>query len=100
MAAVAQEAGKHEFRSIAELDAYYRQQADELDRRKLLDMAALAGRLTDMEAETAYRAVFDMAVARGFFNAAEPAARAYLSREEEPASVPGTGGNDLADRPG
>ena len=87
MAAVAQEAGKAEFRSLAELDAYYRQQADELDRRKLLDMAALAGRLTGMDAETAYRAVFDMAVARGFFNAAEPAARAYLAREEgEPQS--------------
>jgi len=82
VAAVAQEVGKPEFRSLAELDAHYRQQADELDRRKLLDMAALAGRLTGMEAEEAYRAVFDVAVARGFFNAAEPAARAYLSREE------------------
>ncbi len=82
VAAVAQEVGKPEFRSLAELDAYYRQQADELDRRKLLDMAALAGRLTGMDAESAYRAVFDAAVARGFFNAAEPAAQAYLSREE------------------
>ena len=80
--AVAQEVGKPEFRSLAELDAYYRQQTDELDHRKLLDMAALAGRLTGMEAEAAYRAVFDAAVARGFFNAAEPAAHAYLAREE------------------
>jgi peroxiredoxin len=82
VAAVAQEAGKPEFRSLAELDAHYRQQAEELDRRKLLDMAALAGRSNGMEAEMAYRAVFDLAVDRGFFNAAEPAARAYLSREE------------------
>ena len=82
MAAAAQEAGKVEFRSLADLDAHYRQQADELDRHKLVDMAALAGRLTGMDAETAYRAVFDMAVARGFFNTAEPAARAYLAREE------------------
>ena len=82
MAVVAQEVGKPEFRSLAELDAHYRQQADELDRRKLLDMAALAGRSIGMEAEAAYRAVFDMAVARGFFSTAEPAARAYLSREE------------------
>ena len=84
VAAVAQEVGKPEFHSLAELDAHYRQQADELDRRKLLDMAALAGRLTGMEAEEAYRAVFDMAVARSLFNAAEPAARAYLSREGGP----------------
>ena len=87
VAAVAQEAGKPQFRSLAELDAHYRQQAEELDRRRLLDMAALAGRLADMEAEMAYRAVFDMAVARGFFNTAEPAARAYLLCEEgEPQS--------------
>lgn len=82
VAVLAQEVGKPEFRSLAELDAHYRQQADELNRRKLLDMAALAGRLTGMEAEEAYRAVFDVAVARGFFNTAEPAACAYLSREE------------------
>jgi thiol-disulfide isomerase/thioredoxin len=82
MAVVAQEGGKPEFRSLAELDAYYRRQTDELDRHKLLDMAALAGRLTGMEAETAYRLVFDVAVARGFFKTAGPAARAYLSREE------------------
>ncbi len=82
VAAVAQEVGKPEFRSLAELDAYYRQKADELDRRKLHDMGALAGRLTGMEGESAYRAVFDLAVAREFFNTAEPAARAYLSREE------------------
>ncbi len=82
LAGRAQEVGKPEFRSLAELDAHYRQQAEELDRRKLLDMAALAGRLTGMEAETVYRAVFDMAVARGFFNTAEQAARVYLAREE------------------
>src|SRR4051794_18455557 len=72
MEVVAQEVGKPEFRSLAELDAYYRQQADGLERRKLVDMAALAGRSIGMEAEVAYRAVFDVAVARGFFSTAEP----------------------------
>jgi hypothetical protein len=84
VAAVAQEVGKPQFRSIAELDAHYRQQAEELERRKLLDLAALAGRSSGIEAETAYRVVFDLAVARGFFSAAEPAARAYLSRDGGP----------------
>jgi thiol-disulfide isomerase/thioredoxin len=82
--AVAQEVKKSEFHSLAELDAHYMKQAEELDRRKLLDMAALAGRLTGEAAEEAYRAVFDMAVARSLFNAAEPAAHAYLSREGGP----------------
>jgi peroxiredoxin len=81
-AVAAQEAGKPEFHSLAELDAHYRKQVDDLERRRLLDMAALAGRLTGMDAETAYRAVFDVAVARGLFSAAEPAARAYSAREE------------------
>jgi peroxiredoxin len=84
VAAVAQEVGKPEFRSLAELDAHYRQEADKLDRRKLLDMAALAGRMTGIESEEAYRAVFDMTVDRGFFSVAEPAARAYLAREGGP----------------
>jgi thiol-disulfide isomerase/thioredoxin len=84
VAALAQEGGKAEFRSMAELDAHYRKQAEELDRRRLLDMAALAGRLTDTEAEAAYRAVFDMAVARGLFSEAESAARTYLGREGGP----------------
>ena len=82
VAAGAQEVNKPEFRSLADLDAHYRQQTDALDRRKLLDMAVLAGRSTGMDSEAAYRAVFDMAIAREFFNTAEPAARAYLSREE------------------
>jgi peroxiredoxin len=84
VAAAAQEVGKPAFHSLAELDAHYQKLADELDRRRLLEMAALAGRLTEMEAEVAYRAVFDMAVARNLFNAAEPAARAYLSRDIGP----------------
>jgi hypothetical protein len=47
-------------------------------------MTALAARLADMEAEAAYRAVFDMALARGLWSEAEPAARAYLAREGGP----------------
>jgi peroxiredoxin len=81
VAAAAQEGGKPGFRSLAELDAHYQRLADDLERRRLLDLAALAGRLTGTEAEVAYRAVFDMAVARNLFDSAEPAARAYLARE-------------------
>ena len=93
------EAGKPEFHSLAEVDAHYRQQANELDRRKLLDMAAVAGRMTGMEAEDAYRAVFDMAVARSLFNAAEPTAHP-LCLVKGPATVTCSRGDDLADRPG
>jgi thiol-disulfide isomerase/thioredoxin len=69
------------FHSLSELNAYYKKQADELDRRKLLDLAALAARSKGAEAETAFRGAFDLAVAKGLYGAAEPAAREYLTRE-------------------
>ncbi len=79
MAAIAQDAGKPVFHSLAELDAHYKQRASELDRSKVLDLADLAERSAGLEAEAAYREVFDLAITRGFFKSAEPAARAYLS---------------------
>jgi peroxiredoxin len=68
------------FRSLAELNATYKQQAAELDRRKLADLAALAESSKGPDAEAAYRALFDLAVARGLYESAEPVARAYVAR--------------------
>ncbi len=75
------------YRTLAELDASYERQATELERRKLADLVALAGRASGLESERAYRAALDLAVARGFYREAEPAARAYMRREHgEPES--------------
>jgi thiol-disulfide isomerase/thioredoxin len=68
------------FQSLAELNAAYKQQATDLDRRKLVDLAALAERSKGPDAEGAYRELFDLAVARNLYDAAEPAARAYLAQ--------------------
>jgi len=70
------------YSSLADLEASYERQSAELERRKLADLAALAGRLNGIEAESAFRAVFDLAVARGLYAEAEPSARAYLAREK------------------
>jgi thiol-disulfide isomerase/thioredoxin len=74
--------GGQGFSSVAEVESAYARQSAELDRKKLADLAALAGRQSGIEAERAYRAAFDLAVARGLYREAEPAARAYLSKEQ------------------
>jgi thiol-disulfide isomerase/thioredoxin len=74
--------------SVADVEAAYARQHAELERRKLADLAALAERQTGMAAEHAFRAAFDLAVARGLYLQAEPAARAYLAREQgEPETL-------------
>jgi thiol-disulfide isomerase/thioredoxin len=69
------------FRSLEDLEASYQRQAAELDRKKLADLVALAEHQSGAESEAAYRAAFDLAVARGFYREAEPAARGYLAKE-------------------
>jgi len=68
--------------SVADLEASYARQMAELEQRKLADLAALAERQTGIEAERAFRAAFDLAVARGLYLQAERAARTYLAREQ------------------
>jgi peroxiredoxin len=69
------------FSSVADLEASYAQQVAVLERKRLLDLTALAQRLTGIESERAYRAAFDLAVARGLYAEAEPAASAYVAKE-------------------
>jgi thiol-disulfide isomerase/thioredoxin len=69
------------YSSLADLDAEYVRQAAALEQRRLADLTALAQQLTGTEAERVYRSVFDLAVARGLYAQADPAARAYLARE-------------------
>jgi thiol-disulfide isomerase/thioredoxin len=68
--------------SVADIEARYAQQLAELERRKLADLATLAEGQTGIDAEHAYRAAFDLAVARGLYLEAERTARAYLAREQ------------------
>jgi thiol-disulfide isomerase/thioredoxin len=75
----AQEAASKAFNTRSELEAHYARQAAELDRRKLADLAALAGRQTGLDAEATYHAAFDLAVGHGLYSEAEPPARAYLA---------------------
>jgi thiol-disulfide isomerase/thioredoxin len=77
----AQDSSKPRYNTLAELEASYQRQSVELEQKKLADLVALAGRRSGIEAERAYRAAFDLAVARGLYREAEPGARAYLARE-------------------
>jgi len=42
-----------------------------MERRKLADLTALAERLSGIDAEHAFRAAFDLAVARGLYRQSE-----------------------------
>ncbi len=77
----AQNQERPEFPRLAELEARYRKQADELERNKLAALASLARRARGAEAEAAYREAFNLAVARGLYTEAERPAREYLARE-------------------
>lgn len=69
---------------LAELEARFRKQAEELDRSKLTALAELARTTSGGESEATYRALFDLAVARGLYNEAEAAAKEYLAHEQGP----------------
>jgi thiol-disulfide isomerase/thioredoxin len=74
--------GSKAYSSLADLEASYERQLTDLERRKLADLVVLAGRLNGIEAESAFRAAFDLSVARGLYAEAEPSARAYLARKK------------------
>ena len=67
------------FASRAELNAHFDAEFLQVDRRRISDLAALAAKLTGPEADLTYQDVFNLAVARDQYDAAEPAAETYLS---------------------
>ena len=92
--------GRRTFPGLTEIEARFRQAAEDLDRDKLRALASLAKNAKGEESEAAYRAAFNLAVARNLYAEAEPAARAYLTREAAgDSAVPGPGGVDRAGQP-
>lgn len=78
---LAQQGQQPDFSRLKEIEARFRQAALDLDRNKLRALTSLAQHGKGEEAEAAYREAFNLAVARNFYADAEPAARAYLSRD-------------------
>jgi len=79
-----QDAAKPDYPKLNELEARFQKQQEELERSKLKALAELAGTTRGDESEAAYRELFDLAVARGLFAEAEPAAREYLTHARGP----------------
>jgi thiol-disulfide isomerase/thioredoxin len=69
------------FDSLEALNASYTKQYDELERRQIADLTALAGRQAGAKAEATYQQLFNFAVARGQYDAAAKAAANYLEAE-------------------
>ena len=71
------------FESLKALNAYYDQQFKELGRRQINDLTALASRQAASKAESTYQQIFNIAIARDQYEAAEEAAGNYLASERE-----------------
>jgi len=66
------------FASLEALNTYYSDQFKLLERMRLADLTKLAANLSGPEAEMAYQDIFNTAVARDHYEAAEKAADQYL----------------------
>jgi peroxiredoxin len=77
----AQETSASAHHPIAKLAEHYDRLAAELEKRKLADLIKLATSLRGIPSEHAYRAAFDLAVARKFYSDAAPAALEYLTKK-------------------
>ena len=72
----------HDFESRAALNAYYDQQFLQVDKRRIADLSALAKKLSGPEMEMTYLDALNLAVARDLYEPAQPAAEAYLARQD------------------
>src|SRR3954468_20855262 len=61
------------------VDAHYRDQLAELERRHLADLAAVAARQEGQDADQTYRELFNLAIARNLYPQAERAAERFLA---------------------
>lgn len=76
--ASAQAQDSREFATRKALDEHYEAQFADLDKQRIADLAALAPKLKDQEAEGVYYDLFNLAVTRSQYEAAEKSAEAFL----------------------
>src|SRR3954447_2972959 len=69
------------------VDAHYREQLAELDRRHLADLAAVAARQEGQDADLTYRELFNLAIARNLYPQAERAAERVLADQSSSPDV-------------
>jgi thiol-disulfide isomerase/thioredoxin len=67
------------FAALEELDAAYRRQRHDLERRRIADLAALAEKAPGPEADAAYRHLFGLAIAQDLCREAQSAAARCLA---------------------
>ena len=81
MPALGQQDDKPIFPRLTEIEARFRLAAENLDRGKISALVSLAKNTRGAESAAAFRAAFDLAVARNLYTEAETAAQAYLTRD-------------------
>ena len=75
------------FDSLQALDAYYNRQLDDLERRRITDLAALAAAKRGADADAAYRALFQRVLDHGPLDAAVPAAQRCIANTKTSSDV-------------
>jgi hypothetical protein len=73
--------------SVAAIDGLYRKELDDIERRRLERLAALAGRQSGKEANQTYELYFRAAIAANLFAEAEPIAERVLRSKETSSAV-------------
>jgi peroxiredoxin len=73
--------------SVAAIDGLYRKELDEIERRRLERLAALAGKQAKDEANQTYESYFRAAIAANLFAEAEPVADRVLQSKETSSKV-------------
>jgi hypothetical protein len=78
---LAQEPARHDanFDQLNELKASYERKRLDLDRREIIDLAALAAKTDGAQADAAYRELFSLAIARELITEAREPADRYLA---------------------
>lgn len=69
----------HEFANRDELNAYFDDEYRQVDHRRIEALTALAAKQQGAEAERTYQEIFNLAISRDQYDAAEKGAEAYIS---------------------
>jgi len=77
----------NQIESVAAIDGLYQKELDEIERRRLERLAALAARQAKDEAIRTYESYFRAAIAANLFAEAEPVANRVLQSKESPSKV-------------
>jgi peroxiredoxin len=80
-----------QFKSREEVNTHYAEKFAELEKQHIADLGKLAAAQEGDEAQATYRLLFNLAIARNLYSAAEPAAEAVIEKDGAASDVEALG---------